>query len=161
MSADAVHVQKAEVLVELDEYVTVTVAGDLLGLPINRVHDVFVANTITTVPLASRDVVGLLNLRGRVVTALSLRHLLGVERGKGGREQTALGIEHRGESYGLLVDSVGEVMKLSPTQREPNPVHMDKRWAALSQGVHRLDGKLLIVLNVDATLSLTAAQQAA
>jgi purine-binding chemotaxis protein CheW len=38
---------------------------------------------------------------------------------------------------------------------------MDKRWAALSQGVHRLDGKLLIVLNVDATLSLTAAQQAA
>ena len=40
----------------------------------------------------------------------------------------AVGLEHHGESYGLLVDEVGEVMKLSPSSHEPNPVHMDPRW---------------------------------
>jgi purine-binding chemotaxis protein CheW len=73
----------------------------------------------------------------------------------------AVGLEHQNESYGLLVDSVGEVMKLTADTREPNPVHMDPRWVKLSKGVHRLDEKLLIILDVDAVLSLQVAAQAA
>jgi purine-binding chemotaxis protein CheW len=73
----------------------------------------------------------------------------------------AVGLEHAGESYGLLVDQVGEVMKLSPEAREPNPVHMDPRWARLSRGVHRLDGRLMIILDVDAVLSLETKAHAA
>ena len=43
--------------------------GDqMFGLPIDRVHDVFIASSLTTVPLAPREIMGLLNLRGRVVT---------------------------------------------------------------------------------------------
>jgi purine-binding chemotaxis protein CheW len=143
------------------EYVTVMVGEQTFGLPIDRVHDVFIASALTDVPLAPREIVGLLNLRGRVVTAMCLRRRLGLPgRAEDGRNM-AVGLEHQGESYGLLVDQVGEVMKLSAETHEPNPVHMDSRWVKLSRGVHRLDDKLLIILDVDAVLSLEVQSQAA
>ena len=143
------------------EYVTVMVGEQIFGLPIDRVHDVFIASALTDVPLAPREIVGLLNLRGRVVTAMCLRRRLGLpDRGEDDRNM-AVGLEHQGESYGLLVDQVGEVMKLTADTHEPNPVHMDPRWVKLSRGVHRLDDKLLIILDVDAVLSLEVQSQAA
>jgi purine-binding chemotaxis protein CheW len=146
---------------EYDEYVTVTVAGQMFGLPIDRVHDVFIASSLTKVPLAPREVVGLLNLRGRVVTAICLRRRLGLADRQDGSAEMAIGLEHQGESYGLVVDAVGEVMRLSPDSLEPNPAHMDERWLKISQGVHRLDQKLLIVLDIDAALSFDAEARAA
>ena len=143
------------------EYVTVVVADQIFGLPIDRVHDVFIASALTDVPLAPREIVGLLNLRGRVVTAMCLRRRLGLPNIESDGRNMAVGLEHQGESYGLLVDQVGEVMKLSADTHEPNPVHMDPRWVKLSRGVHRLDEKLLIILDVDAVLSLEVQSQAA
>jgi purine-binding chemotaxis protein CheW len=113
------------------------------------------------VPLAPREIIGLLNLRGRVVTAMCMRRRLGLPNRSTTEREMAVGLEHHGESYGLLVDSVGEVMKLAPDTRESNPVHMDRRWAKLSRGVHRLEDNLLVVLDVDAVLALGADAQAA
>ena len=146
---------------EPGEYVTVTVADQMFGLSIDRVHDVFIASSLTAVPLAPREIVGLLNLRGRVVTALCLRRRLGLPDREDGTREMAVGIEHHGESYGLLVDAVGEVMRLFPDTYEPNPAHMDERWIGLSRGVHRLADKLLIVLDVDAVLAFDAEPRAA
>lgn len=140
------------------DYPTVMVGGQVLALPIDRVHDVFVANDITGVPLSSYEIVGLLNLRGRVVTAVSLRRRLGLSDDATAERKMAVGLEHRGEAYGLLVDEIGEVLKLDPAAIQPNPVHMDARWAGLSRGVHQLEGKLLIVLDVDAVLAFDAAR---
>jgi purine-binding chemotaxis protein CheW len=144
-----------------EEFVTVMVADQIFGLPIDRVHDVFIASSLTAVPLAPREIVGLLNLRGRVVTAMCLRRRLGLSDRVDAKQNMAVGLERQGESYGLLVDSVGEVMKLSPERQEPNPVHMDQRWVKLSRGVHRLDDKLLIILDVDAVLSFDVDARAA
>ena len=143
------------------EFVTVTVAGQLLGLPINRVHDVFVVSEMTTVPLAPAEIAGLLNLRGRVVTAVSLRRRLGLEDLRDTERRMAVGLENHGEAYGLLVDEVGEVLKLDPDEMQPNPVHMDRGWVGLSQGVHQLRDKLLIVLDVDAVLAFETGREAA
>ena len=160
MAANSNTAGEARSTAEHEEYVTVMVADQIFGLPIDRVHDVFIASAVTAVPLAPPEIVGLLNLRGRVVTALCLRRRLGLPDGESGREM-AVGLERQGESYGLLVDQVGEVMKLTSDTHEPNPVHMDKRWVKLSRGVHRLDDKLLIILDVDAVLSLEVQSQAA
>ena len=143
------------------EYVTVLIGDQIFGLPIDRVHDVFIASALTDVPRAPREIVGLLNLRGRVVTAMCLRRRLGLPDGENDGRNMAVGLEHHGESYGLLVDKVGEVMKLSADTHEANPVHMDPRWVKVSRGVHRLDEKLLIILDVDAVLSLEVQSQAA
>ena len=146
---------------EYEEFVTVMLGNQMFGLPIDRVHDVFIASSLTKVPLAPREIMGLLNLRGRVVTAMCLRRRLGLPDREEGAQDMAVGLERNGESYGLLVDSVGEVMKLSTDTHEPSPVHMDQSWVKLSRGVHRLDDRLLIILDVDAVLAFDAESRAA
>lgn len=138
------------------EFITVIVARQLLGLPIDRVHDVFVVSEMTKVPLAQAEIAGLLNLRGRVVTAVSLHSRLGLKDDGRAERRMAVGLENQGEAYGLLVDEVGEVLKLNSDEMQPNPVHMDRRWVNLSQGVHQLQDELMIVLDVDAVLAFGA-----
>ena len=70
------------------------------------------------------------------------------------RFNMAVGIEHRGESYGLLIDSVGEVLKIPAASREPNPVNLDPRWSRVAEGVVQLDGRLMVVLDVERVLEL-------
>ena len=53
-----------------------------------------------------------------------------------------------------MIDSVGEVLKLDDATREPNPVNLDRRLARVSAGIHRLDGQLLIVVDVDRVLDI-------
>jgi purine-binding chemotaxis protein CheW len=137
------------------DYVTLTLGEQMFGLPINRVHDVFNASQITHVPLAPREIVGLLNLRGRVVTALSLRARLGMpdlDRSQADVAEMAIGIEHGGEAYALMVDRIGEVLHLEADTFEPTPIHLDAAWVALARGVHRLADRLLVILDVDAVL---------
>jgi purine-binding chemotaxis protein CheW len=73
----------------------------------------------------------------------------------------AIGIEWRGESYGLLVVSVGEVLKLDDRRREGNPVNLDPRLAQLSSGIHRLEEQLLVLIDVDRVLNLADKAKAA
>jgi purine-binding chemotaxis protein CheW len=146
------------------EYVTATIGGQLFGLPIGRVQDVFMPERLTRVPLAATEVAGLLNLRGRIVTVIDMRRRLDFEeRAENGakRGPLALGIEHKGESYGLLIDHIGEVLKLPAASREGNPVNLDPRLARVSAGVHRLDGRLLVVLDVERVLDAAPNAQAA
>jgi purine-binding chemotaxis protein CheW len=143
------------------EYVTATIGGQLFGLPISRVQDVFAPDRLTYVPLAAAEIAGLLNLRGRIVTAIDMRKRLGLPALDDGRPRMAIGIECKGESYGLLIDAIGEVMKLSANSREDNPVNLDPQLARVSAGVHRLDGSLLVILDVDRVLDVGVRAEAA
>jgi purine-binding chemotaxis protein CheW len=95
----------------ITEYVTTMIGGQLFGMPISRVQDVFMPERLTRVPLSSSDVAGVLNLRGRIVTAIDMRARLGLPKNEDGKPPMAVGVELRGESYGLLIDSIGEVLK--------------------------------------------------
>jgi len=142
------------------EYVTVTVGGQLFGLPIARVQDVFVLSQMTRVPLAADDIAGIVNLRGRIVTAIDMRHRLGLGRSEKAAPM-AVGIDCDGESYGLVIDSVGEVLKLGADSAEPVPVNLDERLKRVASGIHRLETDLLVVLDVDRLLDLKPVEMAA
>jgi len=73
----------------------------------------------------------------------------------------AIGIEYKGESYGLLIDAIGEVLNLPTGSRESNPVNLEPRLARVSAGVHRLDDRLLVVLDVDRVLDVGHQAEAA
>ncbi|RZK95391.1 MAG: chemotaxis protein CheW [Methylobacterium sp.] len=135
------------------DFVTVFVGETMFGLAIDRVHDVFIPAGVTPVPLAPPEIVGLLNLRGRVVTALCLRRRLSMAPRTGDSAQMAIGLEQGGETFALIVDGVGEVLKLGAETHEPVPINLDARWRDLTLGVHRLDGRLLVILDVDALLA--------
>jgi purine-binding chemotaxis protein CheW len=136
------------------EYVTAVIGGQLFGLPISRVQDVFMPQRLTRVPLSSAEIAGVLNLRGRIVTVIDMRARLGLPRNEDGKSSMAIGVDSRGESYGLLIDQIGEVLKLHDNGREENPVNLDPRMAKLAGGVHRLDGQLMVVLDVDRVLEI-------
>jgi purine-binding chemotaxis protein CheW len=143
------------------EFVTVWIGSQLFGLPITQVHDVFMVDRLTRVPLAPPEIAGVLNLRGRVVTTIDMRRRLDLPPREEARNQMAVGIEYRGESYGVLIDSVGEVLKIAAANREPNPVNLDPRWAQVADGVVQLGGRLMIVLAVDRVLELKSLKRAA
>jgi purine-binding chemotaxis protein CheW len=145
----------------LSEYVTAVIGGQLFGLPILRVQDVFTPERLTRVPLAPAEIAGVLNLRGRIVTLIDMRRRLGLGQREDDRPSMAIGVESRGESYGLLIDSVGEVLKLDVTACEPNPINLDPRLASVSTGIYRLDGQLLMVLDVDRVLDIAMKAAAA
>ena len=77
------------------EYVTAVIGGQLFGLPISRVQDVFMPERLTRVPLAAPEIAGVLNLRGRIVTAIDMRRRLGLPPREDGRPPMAVGIELR------------------------------------------------------------------
>lgn len=137
------------------EFVTLRIADQLFGVEVTDIHDVFQPQAITLVPLAQREVAGVLNLRGRIVTTVCARRRLGLpERPPGSPPPMAVGVEMNGDSYGLLVDSVDEVMKLSDNAYEAVPVNLDARWAHVSRGIYRVDGGLLVALDVERLLDL-------
>jgi purine-binding chemotaxis protein CheW len=136
-------------------FVTVVTGGQLFGLRLERVRDVFVPRGLSPVPLAPPEIAGLLNLRGRIVTAIDLRRRLGLPPRSDGGTPVAVGIEERGELYGLMVDRVGDVLRLRPSTYDANPVSLDRRWTKVCAGVYRLDHGLMVVLDVDKILDLS------
>jgi purine-binding chemotaxis protein CheW len=143
------------------EYVTVTIGDHLFGLPIFRVQDVFVPDRLTRVPLAPPEVAGILNLRGRVVTAIDMRTRLDLGSRAKDQPVMAIGIEFRGESYGLLVDAVGEVIALRNRACEAKPANLDPRLNKVAAGIYRLEGHLMVVLDVDRVLDIKSGALAA
>ena len=137
---------------ETEEFVTFTIADQLFGIPVLKVQDVLSFCQLTRIPLAPAEITGSLNLRGRVVTALDVRLRLGLPPRPEGSESMSIVAESDGELYSLIVDSVGEVLALSQNALEPNLPTLDPKFRAFSDGIYRLDGKLLVVLDVSRLL---------
>ncbi len=135
--------------------VTLTVAGQLCGIPVLAVRDILGEQTITRIPLAPPEIAGSLNLRGRIVTAIDLRRRLRLPAAEAGKARMSVVAEQGGELYALLVDQVSEVLSLDASLFERNPPTLDKIWAGFSTGIFRLDGRLLVVLDVCRLLALS------
>lgn len=143
------------------DYVTATIAGQLFGIPVLSVQDVLGAQRLTRIPLAPPEVAGALNLRGRIVTAIDLKKRLGLSGGEDKQSGMSIVVEHANELYSLLIDQVGEVLSLPAERYEANPPTLDPRWREVSGGIYRLDGQLLVILEVDRVLEFARAAQAA
>jgi purine-binding chemotaxis protein CheW len=131
----------------LAKLVTASVGDQRIGIPIDKVRDVFMAGSITAVPLAPAHIAGLVNLRGKIVTVLSLRAMMGFPPRP--QSRTVVGLEWHNEAFGLLVDKIGEVIDMPPGSLEPNPPNLDGHWAALSAGVRSLADGLLLQLDTE------------
>ena len=124
------------------------------------VQDVLGPQAITRIPLAPPEVAGTLNLRGRIVTAIDVRKRLRLpERDADGKGMSIV-VDHAGELYSLMIDSVGEVLKLPADRFERNPATLDPLWREVSAGVYRPEKQLLVVLGGDQLLNFKKAEAA-
>lgn len=136
------------------DFVTVYLDGQMLGIPVLEVHDVLNEQQITRIPRSPDWVSGVLNLRGRIVTAIDLRTRLGLPAKDENTKSMSIVVEYKEEPYSLQIDKVGEVLSLEEQMFEKNPVTLDPRWRAVSKGIFRLEKELLPILDVEKLLDL-------
>lgn len=134
-----------------EQLVTMTVDGQLFGLPILSVQDIVETHKITQVPRTPSAISGIMNLRGRIVTVINLRRILG--RSDDSNSRMGVTVEFKGDLYTILVDQIGEVRLLNRTDFEASPATLDPKLKQLCTGIYRLDGELLAVLDVNQILS--------
>lgn len=103
---------------------------------------------ITRMPLAPAAVAGVMNLRGRIVTAIDVRLCLNQPEREAGANSMSVVVEQNNELFSLMIDSVGDVLPLSRATFEDAPTTLDPEWRSVSSGIHKLQDKILVVLDV-------------
>lgn len=138
-------------------YCTFHLDGLFFGVEVLKVQEVIRYQRMTTVPLAPGVVSGLINLRGQVVTAIDLRRrLLMNDRGE---DQLPMNVVVRTDDgpVSLLVDEIGDVIDVDDNAFEPPPETLEGVARELVSGVYKLEGRLLLVLDVEKALRLPVA----
>jgi len=147
MNAQETESKRRQKTESLAEVCSVRIDKTLFGVPISHILEIVGAARPQPVPLAPAYVGGLVHYRGDVLTTVSMRQLLGLPPKDG--KQDILVLESAGGCFGLLVDSVGEVITVSGTDYEPNPSILDERRRALLAGAYKLKSGLLVMLDPD------------
>lgn len=143
------------------DFVTFTIAGQLFGVPVLEVQDVLRPQAVTRIPMAPPEILGSLNLRGRIVTVVDTRHRLGLPKAETDEPPMSIVVPYRDDLFSLAVDRVGEVLSPNPQSFEPNPPTLDPAWRDVATGIYRLKDELLVVIDVARLLRLGTAAHAA
>ena len=139
---------------EAKQFVSMEVDGQLFGIPVLTVHDVLRPQLITKAPLAPPEVMGSINLRGRIVSVINMRTKLGIAAADEKAKTMHVVVEYKDDLYSLVVDGVGEVLNLPLSKFEKTPANLSSVWRHVSLGVYRLKERLLVVLDIDNLLNI-------
>src|SRR4051812_39438855 len=123
--------------------------GDFMfGIEVQTIQEVICYQTMTPVPLAPATVSGLINLRGQIVTAIDLRQRLELPARVGGALPTNIIVRTSDGAVSLLVDEIGDVVDVDSALHEGCPETLEGRARELVTGVYKLDGRLLLIIDV-------------
>ena len=134
--------------------VTFRVGDELFGAPISAVQEIVRVPAITQIPQAPPFVEGVINLRGRVIPVVDMRKRLSGAAADGDHAKSRiLVIEAGGRLVGVVVDEVSEVLKLSEERVEAAPPMVSGIGNQYITGVGKLDGRLLILIDIERVLT--------
>src|SRR5688572_22318959 len=138
------------------QFCTFFLNGLFFGVEVLKVQEVIRYQTMTPVPLASRTIQGLINLRGQIVTAIDLRHRLELPPRTG--EELPMNVVVRTDegAVSLLVDEIGDVVEIQDDIFERPPETLRGVARELVTGVYKLKERLLLILDTEKTVNLTA-----
>jgi len=130
------------------------IGTETFGVDILSVREIVKAQEITPVPGTAAFVLGIINLRGKIISVVDLAERLGLEAASVDRASRILVVDLDGVTIGFLVDAATEVLKLSGESIEPAPEELAASIRGdYLQGVGKLDDRLVIVLNLQSLLS--------
>ena len=150
-SSDSLHIAANDESVQ--QFVTMSIGDQLFGISVFTVQDVLSPHQTTPIPLSPPEIAGALNLRGRIVTSINMRIRLNLPPlDEGAKSSKSIVVEHEGQLYSLVVDSVGDVLTLPMSSFSHNPENMETAWQDIALGVYPLKDNILIVLDVERLL---------
>ena len=136
------------------QYCTFFLDGLFCGVEVQQVQAVLRDQELTRVPLAAPEVSGLINLRGQIVTAIDLRRRLTLpERPAGARPMNVV-VRTSDGLCSLLVDEIGDVIEVAADTFESPPQTLRGEARQLIRGVHKLNDRLLLVLDIQRATQL-------
>ena len=139
------------------QFCTFVLQDEFFGVPVQQVQEVIRYQEMTRVPLVAHAVAGLINLRGQIVTAIDLRRCIGMPDRAAGQLPMNVVVRTGDGPVSLLVDDIGDVIEVSEDSYEATPQNIPARQKEMVEGVYKLEGRLLLVLNtrqaLDAGLS--------
>ena len=142
---------------ENKQYCTFFLNGHFFGIEVMKIQEVIRFQKMTRVPLASKAIQGLINLRGQIVTAIDLRQRLGMPERKSEHSPTNVVVRTEEGAVSLLVDEIGDVIEVDEKTFERPPETLSETSRELIQGVYKLKDRLLLVLETEKALNLDAA----
>lgn len=137
----------------LTQWVTFQLAGETYGINVTQVKEVIRLTEISPVPGAPDYVLGIINLRGVVVSVIDTRRRFGLAPRESTDDSRIVMIEMDGHIIGVLVDSVSEVVDLPKAEIDAAPNAGNADASRYIQGVTTLDGKLLILVDLNRLFS--------
>jgi purine-binding chemotaxis protein CheW len=138
------------------QFCTFLLDGELFGIDVLNIQEVMRFEETTEVPLAPPVIRGLLNLRGSIVSTIDLRRRFGMEDRKDDGLPTNIVAQTGTGLASFLVDRIGEVIEVEEATFEMPPDTLRGRARDLIEGVYKLDGSLLLILNVERVADLGA-----
>jgi purine-binding chemotaxis protein CheW len=148
----AVEVTQVEETKERLELLTFLISGEQYAVDIERIVEIVTPRPVTRIPNADRSVVGIISLRGTIVTLVDVRTRLGHPDVQATDDTRIVVMDQGSETVGFLVDRVLRVVKIAPTDVEPHPVVHATELEAAIRGVFRTSGALTILLDLDKLL---------
>ena len=140
------------------QVLTVFLGEQTFGIPILEIEDVLTPLQLTKVPLANDYIAGVSNLRGRIVTAISLRRRVQQEDNALETRMNVV-VERGGELYSILVDRVGDVLTLQKSSIDNPPSTLNPVLNEVTDSVHQLDNSIMLILDVDKVITDTTSQK--
>ena len=137
-------------------FATFQVDNLIIGVDVDRVQEVLRDKVVTPVPLADECVAGILNLRGQIVTVIDARVRLGLAPRTEGAGNAHVVIRAASEAISLVVDCEGDVIDVDEDSFEDVPATVSATIKTFVQGVYKIDGALLLVLDPERALSVAA-----
>ncbi len=134
------------------ELATFYVGKALCGIDILNIQEINKHFDVTTVPQSADYVVGVLNLRGRIVTILDLGKKLGLSQIEDGTNNRNIIVRSQEEHIGLMVDSISDVVLVDTDKVEPSPSNLNGVKGKYFQGVLKTDSSLIGILNIEEVL---------
>jgi len=136
------------------QFLTVFLGSQMFGIPVPHIQDVLGPQILTRVPLAPVSVEGILNLRGRIVTAINIRKRLNEKPAEGKQKNMSVVLEHEAELFSLLVDRVGDVLTIENKELEDVPVTLNPKWREVSSGVCQIKDKIMVIFDIKKILEI-------
>lgn len=130
------------------QFTTFYVDGELFGIDVLRVQEVTGTPQVQGVPLSPPFVLGLVNLRGQIATALGLREVFS-KPSKANSSPMSVVCKLEGNLISLLVDSIGEVVELEKSEFETPPDTIPPQIRKFIKGIYKMNGGLMSVLDLD------------
>ncbi|BAZ17513.1 hypothetical protein NIES4071_93930 [Calothrix sp. NIES-4071] len=144
------------------QYCTFFINKIYFGIDVLQVQEVIDLTQITPVPLAPIDILGLINLRGKIVTVIDIKSRLEMKNYTNNlnlESKYNIILNNNLELVGLIVDEVGDVVEVTESEFEPPPATLKGKMRSILHGAYKLQDKFLLILDIDKLLTPTYYEQ--